>query len=310
MGKKCSKTLTLDVHKTYVAHCVRWQQQRKEEFLVYQQSQERSCNRLQQIWNYFDRSDEKCEVVCKACKVIVTIGEGSLAGINAHIEQIHPDIYEQFLTDTTGFRVATHSDIAGRTCSVCQKIFKSRSSMLDHTKIVHYRVHPYQCHVCGKTFARSSAYLAHHHIAVKKFLCTHCGKIFTTSHGRRKHERTHFVQNPAELATEICKICGKGFAFKENRLRHEKIHTGEKPFHCHQCDKQFSQKVHLQTHIRTHTGETPYACQNCNLKFKFISTRNKHSCEGKRQRLARAQPLSEDESMAPNQDEDSAEGWE
>jgi uncharacterized Zn-finger protein len=247
-----------DRHAIYEARCSQWQRQRKEEYLAYQRSQEKGTNPVEQIWNYFDKTADKYIVMCMLCKVAVRFSEESLVELNQHIEQSHPDIYPQFLVETTGIRLKLGSDSSRNTCPVCQKVLSSRHSMLDHIKIVHNRVHPFQCHVCGRTFARHEAYLSHKHIALKSYLCSHCGKQFTTRQGRKKHEQTHVTQNPAELATEICTFCGKAFRFKENRLRHEKIHTGEKPFQCSHCDKTFSQKQHLQTHLRTHTGKKHY----------------------------------------------------
>jgi len=296
-----------DSHDSYKMLCTDWQQHRHEEYLVYQQNDR---NHLHQIWNYFEATDNKHEVICKACKTIVLFSERSLAEINQHIEQDHPDVYIQFLEDTTGFKVSPESNIAERTCPDCQKVFSRRSSMLTHQKTVHATVHPYQCHVCGKTFARPDGYRTHIHIRLKSYLCTHCGKIFTSSHKRNQHEQAHFAEKRENPKTEKCSFCGKGFSFKHNRMRHEKTHSGLKPFQCTNCGKCFSQKHHLQAHQRTHSGDKPFECSQCGKFFKFMSSKSKHICDGKQHVQAADQLVSEDDSITHDAEEESSEGWE
>ena len=298
-----------DIHAAYKSLCAKWQKERQEEYLVYQRNEQKNVNPLEQIWNYFDKTDNKYQVSCKSCQAVVLFSDQSLVEINEHIEQDHFDIYYQFLSDTTGIRVAPDDDLADRTCPDCQKVFSRRSCMLIHRKTIHASIHPFQCHVCGKTFARPEAYRTHIHIRLKSYLCTHCGKQFTSSHKRNQHERAHFAEKGEKPKTEKCTFCGKMFSFRHNRLRHEKLHRGEKPFQCTHCGKQFSEKHHLQAHLTTHTGEKPYSCNFCGKDFKFATTRNKHDCEGKRQRqLVPQQRVSEDE--VAGQEEESSEGWE
>ena len=135
------------------------------------------------------------------------------------------------------------------------------------------------------------------------------GKQFTSSHKRNQHERAHFAEKGEKPKTEKCTFCGKMFSFRHNRLRHEKLHRGEKPFQCTHCGKQFSEKHHLQAHLTTHTGEKPYSCNLCGKDFKFATTRNKHDCEGKRQRQSVPQQRVSGDEM-PGHDEESSEGWE
>ena len=268
-----------EAHLSYNASLSNWRHQREEELLAYQSSQKKSSNYLQHIWNYFDKVDNNdIEVVCKTCGDVIVHSERSLAEINRHVEQNHPDLYLQFLADTTGFKAVSKSeDLAVRTCPQCQKAFSTQYAMQAHLKTIHATVHPFQCHVCDKTFARADAYRSHGHIRISSYLCSQCGKQFTSSFRRNRHEETHFVVERVKCNNPDC---DKEFASKQSLARHQLLHSGLKPFKCSQCSGQFARKQQLLSHQRTHTGEKPFACP-CGKKFKFLASKNKHECEAK-----------------------------
>lgn len=49
----------------------------------------------------------------------------------------------------------------------------------------------------------------------------------------------------------ICSYCGKPFSRSEHKARHERSHTGVKPFECKVCRHSFVRRDLLQRHIRT-----------------------------------------------------------
>lgn len=48
-----------------------------------------------------------------------------------------------------------------------------------------------------------------------------------------------------------CSYCGKSFSRSEHKARHERSHTGVKPFECKVCGHEFVRRDLLQRHIRT-----------------------------------------------------------
>ncbi|XP_038854553.1 zinc finger protein 143 [Salvelinus fontinalis] len=117
------------------------------------------------------------------------------------------------------------------------------------------------------------------HVGEKSFHCDHegCGKLFTTAHHLKVHERCHTGDKPY-----ICDHigCGKKFATGYGLKSHSRTHTGEKPYRCQEinCQKSFKTSGDLQKHTRTHTGEKPFKCpvEGCGRSFTTSNIRKVH----------------------------------
>uniref|UniRef100_A0A6Q2WYZ1 C2H2-type domain-containing protein n=1 Tax=Esox lucius TaxID=8010 RepID=A0A6Q2WYZ1_ESOLU len=113
----------------------------------------------------------------------------------------------------------------------------------------------------------------------KSFRCDYegCGKLYTTAHHLKVHERYHTGDRPY-----ICDHlgCGKKFATGYGLKSHIRTHTGEKPYRCQEvpCAKSFKTSGDLQKHIRTHTGEKPFMCpfEGCGRSFTTSNIRKVH----------------------------------
>ncbi|KAK2894634.1 hypothetical protein QQF64_012478 [Cirrhinus molitorella] len=117
------------------------------------------------------------------------------------------------------------------------------------------------------------------HVGEKTFRCEHegCGKLYTTAHHLKVHERSHTGDKPY-----ICEHigCGKKFATGYGLKSHVRTHTGEKPYRCQElnCLKSFKTSGDLQKHTRTHTGEKPFKCpfEGCGRSFTTSNIRKVH----------------------------------
>ncbi|NXC39922.1 ZNF76 protein, partial [Penelope pileata] len=104
-----------------------------------------------------------------------------------------------------------------------------------------------------------------------------CGRLYTTAHHLKVHERVHTGDRPY---TCDFPSCGKAFATGYGLKSHVRTHTGEKPYKCPKdmCSKAFKTSGDLQKHIRTHTGERPFKCpfEGCGRSFTTSNIRKVH----------------------------------
>uniref|UniRef100_A0A8C4RIU2 C2H2-type domain-containing protein n=1 Tax=Erpetoichthys calabaricus TaxID=27687 RepID=A0A8C4RIU2_ERPCA len=122
------------------------------------------------------------------------------------------------------------------------------------------------------------------------YVCTQCGKKFTTKRKLEQHEKNHSRQKLYK-----CTRCGRKFTSKFFLQRHEWLHAREKTYSCtkctmtffidkvsldyHQkghiktsnrcteCGKGFTNKYSLKRHSMVHTGERPHICSECGKNF-------------------------------------------
>ncbi|KAF4800501.1 zinc finger protein [Turdus rufiventris] len=113
----------------------------------------------------------------------------------------------------------------------------------------------------------------------RTFRCEYkgCGRLYTTAHHLKVHERAHTGDRPY---TCDFPSCGKAFATGYGLKSHVRTHTGEKPYKCPEdlCSKAFKTSGDLQKHIRTHTGERPFKCPfvGCGRSFTTSNIRKVH----------------------------------
>jgi uncharacterized Zn-finger protein len=159
-------------------------------------------------------------------------------------------------------------------CTICYKVFKSRSTLTSHKK-VHSDDVPYECHHCSLKIRYRSSLLKHmkQHMGDAKFktmvqlnvdgkyLCQICQKQYSSKKNLRQHQKLHGERNYA------CDVCGSSFAEQSRLTQHQKIHTDQKEFSCDICNKSFRLKYTLDIHIKRHNSEWLYNCNFCEKGF-------------------------------------------
>ena len=146
---------------------------------------------------------------------------------------------------------------------------------------------PYQCSICGKTFAKKKFFSAHmlniHTKLPKNYVCPTCGMAYVWESGLEIHMRRHTGEKPF-----VCEKCGRGFITNSNLRKHmtskkcgslrplNSLPKGDKKYGCEICSKSFRTEFHLRKHVPTHTNNYDYKCDKCNKQFLNKFTFQRH----------------------------------
>jgi len=155
-------------------------------------------------------------------------------------------------------------------CTHCDKKFKSKCSLTEHTKLKHLnQIKSYQCSECTETFTSKHTKSVHERFAHKgnrSLSCDECGDSFQTFQSLQYHKSKH-----TGVFSFFCKYCAKGFNNFKLLEEHSHIHTGDKPYTCNVCSKSFANRGSLWLHVKKHETKKPYVCDYCNKGFGHSS---------------------------------------
>lgn len=162
------------------------------------------------------------------------------------------------------------------TCTLCLKIFTTRSIIMEHFHDTHCDIiadlsdERFDCDLCPQVFSSFDDFKTHQndHISKtgrEKFLCNYCGQYKQSKAALENHIDTHM-----NLRKFSCDICHKRFNEKRQIMSHMVSHNRKKPFVCSVdgCTAAFPRLANLREHgVLRHTTEKRYECEICGKKF-------------------------------------------
>lgn len=137
-------------------------------------------------------------------------------------------------------------------CSACCKTFATKAAYEDHMKR-HEEQGAIMCDICGKSkfgFRKASVAI----ISTLAFF-----SAFTMQNTLKIHMRIHSGERPF-----LCSECGKSFSTNIRLQEHVRRHKGQRRHECPICNKQFYEKTELKKHSYIHSSDKVFSL-NCLL---------------------------------------------
>ena len=159
--------------------------------------------------------------------------------------------------------------IADKQCPQCEQVFTMHGDLNRHIKLVHegQNTATGACPQCGKTLAKKNlaAHIKMVHDKLRPHSCPVCGRAFLTKYTLQQHIDTHKPSDQRDTKF-LCAFCGKGFINRTHYADHLNTHTGARPYVCNICNKTFRCNPALHKHKELHKAVSLH-CSICNLYF-------------------------------------------
>uniref|UniRef100_A0A665WPR9 Zinc finger protein 143b n=1 Tax=Echeneis naucrates TaxID=173247 RepID=A0A665WPR9_ECHNA len=207
--------------------------------------------------------------------ILAIQADGTIADLQAEAAAIDPEtisVLEQYT------KVETHGMLTGGSNSCFfQIVLQDQDNRPGRVSNVGEKTFRCEYEGCGKLYTTAHHLKVHErsHTGDKPYVCDYpgCGKKFATGYGLKSHSRTHTGEKPYRCQELNC--C-KSFKTSGDLQKHTRTHTGEKPFKCpvDGCGRSFTTSNIRKVHIRTHTGERPYYCSEPTCGRSFASATN------------------------------------
>jgi len=158
--------------------------------------------------------------------------------------------------------VLSHNDVLKYKCPKCSSVYYSqqllrlhilRHVVRDPLELTNHRDRLHARNTPAENVASSSKK------QMRQYICNECDHVFRTAQTLRVHFQSKHVLQSSYLCTD----CGKYFSSLGNLRRHQLIHSGTRKYCCDVCGRQFTQSNTLKEHVRIHTGVRPFVCPVC-----------------------------------------------
>ncbi|KAF7284980.1 hypothetical protein GWI33_012761 [Rhynchophorus ferrugineus] len=140
------------------------------------------------------------------------------------------------------------------TCSICHKIFRTRSAKCLHEKYICQKSPTFFCEYCPRNF----------------YIKTHL-----VNHLKRQHGLTK-IDVQSYLSPYECTTCGKHYKAKSTLWRHSTGECQKEPrYACQYCSYRSFQEIHLISHIKNqHLPADDSNKPSCSICHKIFNTRS------------------------------------
>ncbi|GFO49244.1 Zinc finger protein 91 [Plakobranchus ocellatus] len=226
-------------------------------------------NHLSEIHKLLKNTEEQGKFQCAQCLGI--FGSKNAIQTHRHFHRNRKQLKED-KDDISKPDNSFASYITSYFCQICSIGFSGVIHLERHKEIHGVASSELKCHVCKDVFTCKSRLNDHIKIHSKNFLCSECGKAFTTEHMLKTHKLVyHSNANPF-----YCKECNKYFSSKSCLQHHMKRHSGDLRFECALCGKKFISSNSLESHMVMHSVQTRYKCDICGYQCRHRTGLDRH----------------------------------
>ena len=103
----------------------------------------------------------------------------------------------------------------------------------------------FTCAVCNKQYKSKSSLCQHMDIhSTEEFVCPLCNKKFSGLKTLKQHSASHRNEKPY-----VCHVCGKAFKSNSSLYHHKFIHTGKR-IECKTCKRTFAYQTGYRNHLK------------------------------------------------------------
>ena len=209
-----------------------------------------------------------------SCNKCVDCNNRTYTDIISHISDTHQCSICQKIFRSRSIRdhhmMSEHNHIENLECTICKKKCKSKKGLAGHMKKYHNENNK-PCSVCNKTF-RSIKYLEEHNEKCgRRTQCLVCYENFTS----RDLKMEHIASSHKEVKIHYCSKCSAKFLLQQTLKNHiSNIHE-KVSVECSICGKNNLSKKSLKRHIlHVHEGKKTirYKCSLCSYTStqKFV----------------------------------------